>query len=421
MPRSLFNTKNLLLACALTALPLTLFAQSDTTAQASQTIPKKATNAAVTQEEDILLEEGVIEKSVEPSNSTSSALDSASDSTKKTSKSFAAGQPLPATIDTLKSKTQAGPVEQAGTPTTVAVPVTTPLTTATIENAKSINFARNLKEYRSPKIAMLLSLLLPGLGQAYANDYVKCGVFLAAEVALITGGIIYNIQGNDQKQLAHSFADTAYSTEKLDLFYKNLHTQIASKYKANTNTDPQRDSLAADSVIKNFIFSDYDSSAFANAARGHQNDFYDQIDSRISGRNPYVRGWKDCTPAFDANGYATSDTTFTVKQISTINEIDVVTRQVNGISSEQYGFSNNAQRYIGMIDKSESLYQVSNYLFIGILLNRLVSAVDAGITANAYNNKMLERQSFLDRIHLNQNIVYNNGHPSFWYAVTLKI
>ena len=41
---------------------------------------------------------------------------------------------------------------------------------AKIEDARAINFARNLKEYRSPKLAMLMSLVLPGSGQVYAKS-----------------------------------------------------------------------------------------------------------------------------------------------------------------------------------------------------------------------------------------------------------
>ena len=76
---------------------------------------------------------------------------------------------------------------------------------------KSINFAKNLKDYRSPKIAILLSLLFPGAGQAYAKNYLKTGIFGAVEVALITAGTMFGLKGKEQIEKACTILDNAFT------------------------------------------------------------------------------------------------------------------------------------------------------------------------------------------------------------------
>ena len=77
----------------------------------------------------------------------------------------------------------------------------------TIESVHSINFAKNLKDYRSPKMAMFLSLIVPGLGQAYTKHYVRAGIFIAIEAAAIGGAIFYNAKGKNEYNAAKNFAD----------------------------------------------------------------------------------------------------------------------------------------------------------------------------------------------------------------------
>ncbi len=79
----------------------------------------------------------------------------------------------------------------------------------------SINFARNLKDYRSPKVAMLMSLIIPGTGQVYAAHHSwKAAIYGAVEVGMIATGVAINFKGKKGLRDAHKFADQHYSLQK---------------------------------------------------------------------------------------------------------------------------------------------------------------------------------------------------------------
>ena len=87
-----------------------------------------------------------------------------------------------------------------------------PLPAATIESVHSINFARNLKEYRSPKLAMLMSLILPGAGQVYAKSNLWAAAFGVIEVGLISTGVALSAKSKTVSNNAHAFANQHYDT-----------------------------------------------------------------------------------------------------------------------------------------------------------------------------------------------------------------
>ncbi len=64
---------------------------------------------------------------------------------------------------------------------------------------------------KSPWLAGVMSFAIPGAGQAYANDYTKSVIFVAAEVASWAIHLSYAKKGDDQEVLFKAYANQHYS------------------------------------------------------------------------------------------------------------------------------------------------------------------------------------------------------------------
>jgi len=67
---------------------------------------------------------------------------------------------------------------------------------------------------RSIPLAFGMSALVPGLGQAYNRDWVAAGIFVAAEVALLTAWLVMKNNGNQGIEEYEQFADNGFSPIK---------------------------------------------------------------------------------------------------------------------------------------------------------------------------------------------------------------
>jgi hypothetical protein len=60
---------------------------------------------------------------------------------------------------------------------------------------------------KSPIVAGLLSLVLPGAGEFYTGEYLKAAIFFALEAGLVTTGLIYDKKGDDKTVEYQNYAD----------------------------------------------------------------------------------------------------------------------------------------------------------------------------------------------------------------------
>ena len=72
-----------------------------------------------------------------------------------------------------------------------------------------INFQTKTKKSRWLGGAM--SLILPGAGEFYAEDYLKAAIFVTVEAAAITTAVIYTNRGDSQTQSFQNYADQHWS------------------------------------------------------------------------------------------------------------------------------------------------------------------------------------------------------------------
>ena len=292
---------------------------------------------------------------------------------------------------------------------------------AIIEDGLTINFAQNLQGYRSPRVAMLLSLLVPGWGQAYSRNYVKAAAFGAAEIAVIGVAAYLNSVGNSKRRDAYRFADKNFDIDKM----REYETRLRDAF-----NDPNRN-LGDTTQFPSNYYNDY----FYNAANRKSSFFYQSVGDIF-----FTPGWNDSDPLFDGI-FSVRDSLGTLIPTDTIYGAggSVYVRQTkfhdlfffltqivdeagNRVNNERIlGFSKNQAKYNSMIKDANSYSNAVNYTFYALIVNHIVSAIDAGFTARAYNARLLGREETVwDRISVEQQYVFTGSEVSPGIALRVQ-
>ncbi len=263
-----------------------------------------------------------------------------------------------------------------------------------IENMSSINFAQNLKQYRSPKLAMLFSFLLPGSGQLYAQHKLKAAVFGAAELAIIGTGTALAVKGRKEMKKAQQFADEHYDVQNFKAYYDIFKQTIPD-------------------TLQKAVFSELSVDEFLHMQKNKDDEFYKYIK-----RNdyPFVRGWNDVTPTF-SSGFSINEPGYKPKHPDTLYLVYSIHQDT---SKARFGFSQFQEQFSSKFSQADKLSGISMKVFFLLLLDRIVSAVDAGITAKAYNDEMLGKQSVWQRINIEQNQVNSGWDTYSGYTLVLR-
>ncbi|HMD68146.1 MAG TPA: DUF5683 domain-containing protein [Chitinivibrionales bacterium] len=270
-----------------------------------------------------------------------------------------------------------------------------------IEEARAINFAKNLKEYRSPKLAMLMSLIVPGLGQAYVKSYVRAGLYILAEAAIIGTSVAYGNMANDRYNQAKAFANRNYSASKMVNYYDSLYTFILSNVTNQLYGGDHPDSDAQSRL--NDIYTD-SLHGFVHDSLVKSNQYYQTLDES----NAYIQGWKDCQPTLDqiaaANtGKPLTDTTgrgykYTYTRYDSIeySYLVSISDKTTGavVNPMAYGYSDSALVFQKLMSQYRQNSKIATQVLFILLVNHIVSAVDALISANVYNANLLGKQTF---------------------------
>lgn len=320
-----------------------------------------------------------------------------------------------AAAESTKDTTKAVIIESADTEPVLSTPaviekpkIAAPVVAAKIEDADSINFAKNLKNYRNPKIAMLLSLIFPGAGEVYAKNYVRAGVFGALEVGVIVSGALVKAKSNKMRDDAHKFADQHYSADSLISYYTRFKSVFFGSSGDLVNE--------ADSIFYS-VESNIDPSRFSKNIKG----FYDIINDPLS---PYIRGWDDITPGIDNNYeiYA-RDSAYSRYRRADSGSFDssfFFILKSDPDSVPHFGITNNQQAYNKKISKAEDKYKRARSIFFLMVLNRIASSIDAGICAKAYNDRLLGKKSAWQHINIKDITVATGNGMAPGYALEVR-
>jgi hypothetical protein len=142
------------------------------------------------------------------------------------------------------------------------------------------------------------------------------------------------------------------------------------------------------------------------------NDFYDELKYDAL---PYVHGWDDATPEFDAQLIIQTQNYYPLNE-----DTSYLVYIGKDSANAQYGFSENQKMYRSNLSKATSYFNNSQLVLTLMLLTHIVSAIDAGLTAKAHNDRLLNKQSVWQHIGLEQMYVSVNGTMAPGYALKVR-
>ena len=289
------------------------------------------------------------------------------------------------------------------------------------------NDPRAHKLYRSPRKAFFYSLVLPGSGQAWAGAYVRAAVFVAAEVGLLYGWHDVSIrQAREKTRESERFADANWSASRYEATRKRYYDTLSDpdEKRRLSASMPYRDrycqALYADDLntlrdacidIPNDSNLNYQNhvQTFADEGLGVAEVHAKRVSGvkelatfyeRIGRDEEFVPGWRD----------ATSDTV-TVVGLLNYQKFRDDKDPSTIVSATPWGVSQMRAQYLGMRREADDLAATQGWFLGGLVVNHIVSAIDAALAAQRSNRKLYdeEKTSWIDGLHLQGGLAWSNG------------
>ncbi len=204
-------------------------------------------------------------------------------------------------------------------------------------------------------IAGGLSALMPGAGQFYNKDYWKSALFFAAEVAAVTVGVIYDNKGDDQTAFFENYANKHWSVARYALWtITNLQTLNGSLDPADySGLFEDANQTKVNWNVLNRLESDIGGYYSHQLAHYGEQQYYEMI-----GKYPQFNpGWDDFGDEHTPFKYG-----------------DDVT--------PHYHY------YSDLRGKANSFYYVANTAVAIVIVNHILSAVEAMWTRSRYNKRI---------------------------------
>jgi len=227
---------------------------------------------------------------------------------------------------------------------------------------------------KSPWIAGILSLAVPGAGEWYADSKPKGVVFFGVEVASWVTAIVYNKKGDHQTDVFQDFANQHYSASRYALWTLNhlgaLNSNLANSRSTYFNrVFPGSDSTGGPPFSNiNWVALNSMERAVANGVLNgytHEMPYWNQQQyyELIGKYDQFNRGWDD------ANQYDPPD------------PADPSSPIIRSNSKEQFA-------YADMRATANHYYDIASTFVSIAVINHVVSALDAYWTATRHNDAL---------------------------------
>ncbi len=201
---------------------------------------------------------------------------------------------------------------------------------------------------KSPILAGVMSLLIPGSGEIYVGEYLKAGIFLAIEAAVVTTAIVYDGKGDDKTTEFQNYADDYTNPD---------HNWSVVRYAEWLITYEQGDPnmiLSNDPNLPPWEQVDWNLLNAAETGSHKLPPHGDQQYYELIGKyHQYSSGWNDFT---------------------------------GGGNKDQ--ISPNLVYYSGMRGDANDYYSIASTAVIGIYVNHFLSALDAVWSAAQFNKDL---------------------------------
>lgn len=285
----------------------------------------------------------------------------------------------------------------------------------------TVNTIDELKgRYRSPKRALFMSLIVPGLGQAYVGqswfNYARGAAYFIGDVALAYGWHYYvGIKQDREIGKYKAFADKNWRQWKYE---DSVFAYKESSKDLNQHRESYCDAVQSQGSSKGVLlhggcmdpdksseyvsfkneYRDTGSAAEVGALRANfpnSQQFYEMIGKE----NEFITGW------LDAPEMKTNDSAWYAVNDSGAIAQDNAGRSILASTAFQ-------QRYIGMRAQANTYARMQAWFLGGMVVNHIVSAVDAALTARYHNKALYQSEtSWYDRLHLDSRIAWEGLAP----------
>ena len=207
-------------------------------------------------------------------------------------------------------------------------------------------FMYSQENKKSPILAGVMSLLIPGSGEIYVGEYLKAGIFLAIEAAVVTTAIVYDGKGDDKTTEFQNYADDYTNPDHNWSVVK--YAEWLNQYEGASIPINPDESLPPWERVNWDDVNAAESGSHKLPPHGEQ-QYYELIGKY----HQYSSGWNDFT---------------------------------GGGNKDQV--SPNLIYYSGMRGDANDYYSVASTAVIGIYVNHFLSALDAVWSATQFNKDL---------------------------------
>ncbi len=343
--------------------------------------------------------------------------------------------PVASPADSAASRPDSG-ADSLSTGSAVVAPVPVPIIAQpdTVKRAPRVRVTRETTinpldtrrgEYRNPKKALFMSLIVPGLGQAYvgqtAFNYARAAFYFGTEATLGILWYQYTVVKYDREVKryrryadnhfsAGRYEDEAYAASAATSF-KDINPYRTSYCEALINRESSTgaglyggcvnllipDSANVSSSYQNFRAAYDDNTFFSPVADPaglsvKRSTFADPVEfySLIGSYQEFIAGWDD----------AGSSVVYSDSLIA--------------------GTSAHRDSYNSMRDRAQSYSRMQAWFIGGLVINHIASALDAALTARRNNRILYEGEArWYDNFDVHGGLAFERGRPLTHLAASL--
>jgi len=251
-----------------------------------------------------------------------------------------------------------------------------------------------LPNQKSVGKAVLFSALVPGSGQFYAKSYIKTAIFLAIEVSALAVNISNTQKGDDKDLEFRQYADANWDEHRYwsyvnwvgldkgiytDLVVPEDHIEMVTAPNGGTwyLIDEQYFNANKDEILSNLR--EIEENEFSHRLPSTKTQQYYEMIGKYPGQ--FGNAWNDASFDIDYRP-------------------DNVTPSVNF--------------YMDMRDQANRYYDMAQYGLMAVLINHVVSAIDAGFTTRNYNRRQVQMEMSYNNIRYKGDYVNMFGINIKW-------
>lgn len=222
------------------------------------------------------------------------------------------------------------------------------------------------EQHQNPFYNGLFSLVIPGTGQYRSERLTKAAIFFGAEVALIAYAFISDNNGDKKTEEFQRYAEAHWSAERYALWIRDH----GADYKDVNNTQSPGNTPIDLARVRTNDFSEINAWESAPHTEGFSHQlprFREQQYYELIGKyHQFKFGW-DRYPDLNNDGVPDSD---------------------NGQYDNYFTAENQVNAYATERAKANDYYYAASFAASVIVINHVLSAVDAYLSTNAFNKEV---------------------------------